>query len=139
MLGFRVVAIPEPGTISLMSLSTVGLFLTRTVRRRKRLGISLVPIRRQHLCDTFGSEREWNAGKTHEDEDYIAMLSDVLKQNMQDFWHRLTGYCGSLDRAFWNRMVLAHERKVERRIAFRATMRKKALNGLDRFLAMIMK
>ncbi|VGO14797.1 hypothetical protein PDESU_03366 [Pontiella desulfatans] len=139
--GFRVVAIPEPGTISLMSLSTVGLFLTRTIRRRKRFGSSLMPIRRTPLCDSFVSAQEFQ-GMDEEDaleDSYFAELSLQLRQSVVDCINSAVSVFRRLDMTFWNRMVVVHERRVERRRMVLATIKKKALHGFDEFLALIMK
>lgn len=137
--GFRVVAIPEPGTMSLMSLSTVGLFMTRSIRRRKRLGQTLMPVRREHLCDTFGTEREWDAAGDVEKDDVLSVLLSVSKDGCVKLWSDVVRVHHSIDKAFWNRMVIFHEKRVARRIELRRTLRKKALDGFDAFLAFIMK
>jgi len=137
--GIRVVAIPEPGTMSMMSLSTVGLFMTRSIRRRKRLGQTLLPVRREHLCDTFNSESEWNVGMEVENDDALIVLLSVLKDGCLKLSSEVVRVHQSIDKAFWNRMVVVHERQVARRIEFRKTVRKKALGGFDAFLALIMK
>ena len=137
--GIRVVAIPEPGTMSMMSLSTVGLFMTRSIRRRRRLGQTLLPVRREYLCDTFNSECEWNVGVEGENDAYLTELLSVLKDGCVKLWSEVVRMHQSIDKAFWNRMVVVHERKIARRIELRQTLRKRALDGFDAFLALIMK
>lgn len=138
--GFRVVAIPEPGTISLMSLSTVSLFLTRTMRRRKRVGQSLMPVRREPLCDVFVSEQEWRSAYHEiEDDGYFTELGRQLRSLVVSRVNAVAGGWRSLDRLFWSRMVARHERKVAKRKARIETFKKKALHGFDEFLALIMK
>jgi hypothetical protein len=140
-LGFRVAAIPEPGTMSLMSLSTVGLFLTRSVRRRKRLGHTVMPIRRESMCDEFCSEQEWRI--RHDDVDYgddiLQIAFEATRAGCVRLWSVSRDVYGEMDKAFWNRMVRRYERKMERRAAIRKTVRKKALDCFDAFLARIMK
>ena len=140
-VGMRVVAIPEPGTISLMSLSTVGLFLTRTMRRRKRLGQTLLPVRREHLCDTFCSEQEWRDELAQVDagEDGLRILFSLVKEGCIKLWTAGRDTYKEYDKVFWNHMVVAHERKLERRMARRQSFRKKALDCFDAFLSLIMK
>ena len=139
-IGFRIVAIPEPGTISLMSLSTVGLFLTRTMRRRKRVGQTLMPVRREPLCDVFVSEQEWRSAYHEIEEDgYFAELGRQLRALIVSRINIVAEEYQSLDRAFWDRMVVRHERKVAKRKARIEAFKKKALSGFDEFLALIMK
>jgi len=140
-VGMRIASIPEPGTMSMMSLSTIGLFFTRTVRRRKRLGQSLFPIRRQEkFIDAFCTEEEWQdaAGET-EVEDGLAILFHLVKESCAHGWSAVRYVYKIGDKAFWNFMVARHERKLARRKAFRQTVRKKSLDCLDGFLARIMK
>ncbi len=135
MLGLRIVAIPEPGTISFMSLSTIGLFLTRSIRR-KRPGQTLIPIRREHSCDVF---REYDEGAVEVEEDYLEILFKLTKTGSIQLFKGVHRLYSSADKAFWNRMVVIHERKVARRTAFREALRTKALKSFDAFLALIMK
>jgi formylglycine-generating enzyme len=138
--GMRVAAIPEPGTISLMSLSTLSLFITRTVRRRKRIGSSLVPVRREPLCDTFSAEREWRGHYDVDSEpDYLAEMGIAVKRLLQPAWESAAHSYRTLDKAFWNRMVARHELRVERRRSFTKAVKKKALDGFDAFLALIIR
>lgn len=135
-IGLRVVAIPEPGTISLMSLSTISLFLTRTIRRRKLLGKSLLPIGHGRFCDTFSADEEWGAAVTEvSGSDYFAEHKKAAKARLVSVLEIIHARCNSLDRNFWNRMVEVHERRVVRRAAFK----RRVINGFDSFLALIMK
>lgn len=133
-------AIPEPGTISLMSLSTVSLFLTRTIRRRKRAGQTLLPVRRERVCDTFCTEEEFYAvHAVSEESDLVAEWVAASAERLGIAWNRLSGAYSEFDKAFWNRMVARHERVVARRKAFRLAFKKKAVDGFDAFLATILK
>lgn len=138
--GLRIVAIPEPGTISLMSLSTISLFFTRTIRRRKLAGKSLIPVGREYLCDTFATYEEWEAAYGQmEETDYLAELRGRIKAWFGSAWNEFMSGYKALDKKFWGRMVLIHERKMERKRTIKAALKKKALDGLDAFLALIMK
>lgn len=139
--GMRVVEIiPEPGTISLMSLSTVSLFLTRTIRRRRRAGQTLVPVRRERVCDTFCTEEEFYAvHAAPEETDLVAEWVAASAERLGIAWNRLSVAYAQFDKAFWNRMVARHERVVARRKAFRLAFKKKAVDGFDAFLATILK
>ncbi len=140
VVGFRVAAIPEPGTISLMSLSTVSLFLTRTIRRRKRAGQTLLPVRRERVCDTFCTEEEFYAvHAAPEESDLVAEWVAASTERLGIAWNRLSRTYAEFDKAFWNRMVARHERVVARRQAFRLAFKKKAGDSLDAFLAAILK
>lgn len=134
-LGFRVVAIPEPGTISLMSLSTMGLFLTRRVRRRKQAGKTLFPIRREHHCDTFEERSTFDAVE----EDYLTEFIQASKASLAVVRNDVRNRYASLDKIFWNRMVITHEHRVERKNARTMAFKKKIIDGFDAFLALIMK
>jgi hypothetical protein len=140
-VGMRIVAIPEPGTISLMSLSTISLFFTRTIRRRKLAGKSLLlPIGREHLCDTFSSYEEWEAAyREVEQVDYLAETKVRVGAWFSSAWGEVTALYKTVDKMFWSRMVVAHERKLERKRVIKATLKKKMMAGLDAFLALIMK
>ncbi|MDF7806273.1 hypothetical protein P4E94_02415 [Pontiellaceae bacterium B12219] len=135
-----ITVIPEPGTISLMSLSTVGLFLTRTLRRRKRLGRTMMPIRRVPLCDSFLSEAEWRseADQIEElgtEESVIAQFTVAVKGR----YVAVSTKYRELEKAFWNRMVMRYENRLEKRSVRFVRLKKGATHYLDEFLAMIMK
>ncbi len=129
--------IPEPGTISLMGLSTIGLFLTRSKRRRKLAGSSVFPIRREHLCDIFFSMEEGEVGCGVLDD--LTGLLQAVKTRLLPVWRKVHVWYKGLDQMVWNHMVVAHERKMARRIVTKAALKKKALDGFDAFLALIMK
>ena len=132
--GLRIVAIPEPGTISLMGLSTISLFATRRIRRRKLAGKSLLPVRAGHRCDTFETMEP-----VEEDADYLVELKESVKAQMSVAWGAALACYHEVDKVFWNRMVVVHERRVARKTAFRQALKKKVLDGFDAFLALIMK
>jgi len=131
--GMRIVAIPEPGTISLMSLSTISLFLARRVRRRKLAGKSLFPIRREYSCDLF-EEQDSRYDAAYEF-DYLAILKQMAKDKAVDMWNRAHAFHQTTDKMFWNWMVVSQERRMMKIEAFQ----KKVLDRLDAFLALIMK
>lgn len=134
-IGLRVAAIPEPGTISLMGLSTISLFMTRTVRRRKTLGKSLVPVRRVRTCDIF-DERAEDADMMEEEG---LDLAEFFKTCFVEVKTSFQQSHESVSVRFWNHMVARHERRVARRVAFRESFKKKAIGTLDAILAVIMK
>ncbi len=134
-VGVRIVAIPEPGTISLMSLSTISLFLTRTLRRRKVAGTSLLPIGREYSCDVFIQE-EIVAG---DESDYWDECRVEFIRGLSLMGQRIHSVYAKIQKLFWNRMVVVHDLKVERRKAFRTNLKQQSLVRLDAFLARIMK
>jgi hypothetical protein len=140
-VGLRVVAIPEPGTMSLMSLSTLGLFFTRSLRRRKLLGKSLLPIGREHRCDYYCTPEEWESAQneTAAEPDMLSIVWELMRVKAQVTWSRTASAYKEFDRKFWDRMVVIHERRVAKRKAFKAAAKKKTLDGLDAFLALFMK
>jgi hypothetical protein len=135
-VGIRIVAIPEPGTISFMSISTIGLFIARSVRRKRSIGRAIMPVAREPLCDRFGELPDTADvyAQAHESE-FFALLQVRAVQLKGAFVRTF----GSLDKRFWNFMVVRHERTVVRRAVVRANLKKKSLNALDTFLARIMK
>lgn len=139
-IGFRIASIPEPGTLSLMSISTLGLFASRSIRRRKLMGKSLFPIGRERLCDAFCSLEEWES--EYEEiiiPDGLDIAIQLGKAKLLVVWTGIHASCKVLDRMFWDYMVVSHERRLARKKAFRVALKQKALNGLDAFLALIMK
>lgn len=135
-VGLRIVAIPEPGTISLMGLSTMGLFFTRTVRRRKQAGKSLLPIRREYSCDILdGAE----PAVCEEESDALFELRQDAKAWLLSVWERVHARYAEIDRMFWNRMVVVHDRKVARRTRWKDAFKKRVLDTFDTFLARIMR
>ena len=139
-IGFRVAVIPEPGTISLMSLSTLSLFFTRTLRRRKRVGKSLFPVGREHLCDAYCTVEEWEAAYNEMDgPDGLSIAEQLIQAKLLDVWAKVFAAYKLVDQKFWNHMVASHEHRMVRKKAFRSALKKKSLNGFDAFLALIMK
>ena len=139
-VGMRIVSIPEPGTISLMSLSTICLFFTRTLRRRKLLGKSLLPVDREHLCDTYCTREEWDATYSEVDiPDGLVIAAQLIQAKVLDVWVKIYAAYKIGDQKFWNYMVVSHECRTARKKAFRSTLKRKALSGFDAFLAVIMK
>lgn len=140
-LGFRVVAIPEPGTLSLMGLSTLSLFFTRSLRRRKRAGKSLFPIRKECLCDTYCSIDEWDSTFNNEMDSigFLHATGNAFLPSLQVVWSKVHARYRAIDRVFWNRMVVLHEKRVAARKAFRKALKRNALACFDGFLSLIMK
>jgi hypothetical protein len=139
-IGMRVVAIPEPGTITLMGLSTVSLFATRTIRRRRYLGQTLVPLRRQPKCDRFIDSEVMDVySEETSEETVLTLMLSMVKTNVLAVYNHIHDAYKSADKSFWNYMVCSHERRVARRVAFRTSFKKKALACFDAFLALIMK
>ncbi len=142
VFGIRVAAvIPEPGTISLMSLSTISLFFTRTLRRRKKAGITLAPIRRESFADAFCSEEEWlrQQAYTEDVDDALTSLVLAVKAECATLWTGFSKQYKSFDKVFWNWMVKRYERKKVRQLARRKALKKKIVDSFDAFLALIMK
>jgi len=132
--------IPEPGAISLIGLSAVGLFLAHTKRRRKLPGASLLPIRREGLCDTFRTLEEPEAhGRVLKGTSDLAGLKQAIKPRLLAAWNNVHVWHKGLDKMFWNHMVVTRERRTARENAIKSTLKKKALNGFDAFLAWVMK
>ncbi len=141
-IGIRIAAIPEPGTMSLMGISTCGLFITRRVRRRKLAGSSLMPIRRRpNSCDVFELQAEgYEYAQDDADEsNYLSILMDHMIDWSSVACSWTYKQYKSVDVMFWDKMVVSHEKRAIRSKARRASFKKKALAGFDGFLALIMK
>ncbi len=138
-IGFRVVAIPEPGTLSLMSLSTISLFFTRAARRRKLAGRSLLPVRHEHFCDAYCAVDEWEASFEEEESAPVGYLQTVVLPSLQLAWNKVDARYQAMHRVFWNHMVVVHESRTVARKVFKITFKQKALAYFDGFLALFMK
>ena len=128
--------IPEPVTTSMMGLGTFGLFLVRAGRRDKPAYRYF--FRRVSRCDLFfieeGKKSMWRFVLA-----YFTVQENRLKALGMPVWARASTWHKQLDRAFWNRMVVAHEHRIVRRQAFRTALKANALSRLDAFLARMMK
>ena len=141
-IGMRIVAIPEPGTLSLMSLSTLGLFTTRSLRRRRLAGKSLLPIGQERFCDAYMTMEEWEKAHAYDEAPppvLLSILVGAVQTRAVHAWARMHTAYKTLDRRFWDYMVVSHEHRVARSKARKASIKKKALDCLDAFLAKIMK
>ncbi len=141
--GLRIAAIPEPGTISLMGLSTVSLFVGRRARRKRQLGSSVLSMKHKSLCDSYCSEAEWFKRQEYTAEsaeaDAVSELKAAVSGQASRIWTALRERKEEADKRFWNFMVARHERKQAKRIAARQAFRKRLIDGFDAFLALIMK
>jgi len=133
--------IPESATASLVGLSTMVLFIVRarTSHNRKLTGRSLFPMGRGYLCDSFTMEEgEANDNKSSapiNDSDTVRAIKRTLSKVAGVLRNRFN----KLNKMFWDHMVVRHEKTISRRQAFKNTLKKKAADGLDAFLALIMK
>jgi hypothetical protein len=133
--------VPEPGTISLMSLSMLSLCFSRTLRQRRMAGRSLLPVRCEPVCDLFlaAADIEADTGAEMKEAGYLAKMITRTAPHVLAAWNLLSAHGKNMDRAFWNRMVAVHERKTARRAAMKVKLRKKILNQCDALLSLIMK
>ena len=138
-IGMRIVSIPEPGTLSMMGLNTLVLFAARTLRRRKRAGLTLLPVGRQHLCDTYCTREEWEAAYQVDEEDSLNITAQLIQSKVETVWSTVSNAYRHLDKKFWNFMVESHARRTLRRKKLKSALKRKALNGFDTFLSLIMK
>lgn len=122
-----VAAIPEPGTISLMSISTIGLFLTRRIRRRRHLGMSIVPVRKARACDVFSETDDLY----DTDAEAESVFTEVVLPSLIGCATSVKDAFSKVDRNFWNYVVSVHENRVQRRVAFRAALEAKSQNNLE--------
>ncbi|MDF7826774.1 PEP-CTERM sorting domain-containing protein [Pontiellaceae bacterium B12227] len=131
-----IASVPEPGTISLMSISTIGLFLTRRIRRRRQVGASIMPVRKARSCDVFSESHELYEIDGVES---ASVFSEIVLPRVNEYAALVKSAFSTVDRNVWNYMVATHERRLQRRAAFRTAMKTKSLNCLDAFLAKIIK
>lgn len=139
-LGFRVVAVPEPGTMSLMGLSTLGIFLARGHKRRKFMQ-SIVPVKYEKFCDAYVSREEWKAARDLQniEEPVFQGVVQPVKAKTVSAIHLFKVNCKNLDRVILDYFAKKHERNVIRYKAFRVNFKENSLKRLDRFLELIMK
>lgn len=134
--------IPEPAAMGLIGSSCSALLLFRGLRRRKMAGETLFPVRKERRCDVFCSDSEWISRNTseYENEDHLSdSVVSTVSDEISALWARLREIAGKADNAFWDYMVVRHERRIARRLAFRTAAKKKLVNGFDAFLALILK
>ena len=122
-------------------MSTLGLFITRRIRRRKLVGRSLFPVRQEHFCDAYCSVDEWDTAFEEEKGPvgYLGPIKEVVFPSLQFLWGKAYASYKGLDRIFWNRMVTVHESRTLTRKVFRKAFKQKALACFDGFLALFMK
>jgi T5SS/PEP-CTERM-associated repeat protein len=122
--------IPEPGTLSLLGISSAGLLLARRQRRRKLAGSSLVPVRKnkkERLSFDWevpgAAEPESPSRRQELQAEIMAVVSDAVWQAVR--WKQAAA------RRFWDQLSIFDGRGT--------AFRKKLVNGFDAFLALIMK
>lgn len=130
--------IPEPGTISLMSLWTFGLLLMRDQTRRRSGCNCPLPPRRVYKGDHFAIDREMQRSRSRI-QDLLVGLGRRLKPLFQPAGERICSRYQEYDRLFWNYMVAVHERRTARRRAVKVAFKRKALGWLDACLERMMK
>ncbi len=141
--------IPEPATIGLMSLSTMGLFFTRSLQRRKnRIPARIGPIRGTYLCDSYGALETCVAdGEGWAYVDYLPRMQEMVHANPLPVWMNTlhTRYKALnivvvksldtlLDKIYWNR--LATSMKSERD-SMALKVKRSFVKCLDAFLEKI--
>jgi len=97
-------------------------------------------VRRERLCDVFDAmDQSGHASVEDEVPDCVVELRVWAGEQVQALFGAIQAGFKNLDRRFWSHMVVVHERRVVRKAAFRASIKKKSLACLDAFLALIMK
>ncbi|MCK5676576.1 MAG: trypsin-like peptidase domain-containing protein [Verrucomicrobia bacterium] len=131
--------IPESATASLMGLSTMVLLIARarTFRHRRLVGRSLFPMGRGYLCDSFTMEEEDNTKPSASGNESETM--QTVKRTLSKVAGVLRNHYTLLNKMIWNYMVARHEATVLRRRALKNKLKRKLSDGLDAFLALIMK
>ena len=122
-------------------MSTLGLFITRRIRRRKLMGRSIFPVRQEHFCDAYCSVGEWEASLDDEkiSVSCLASIKSAVFPSFQFLWSKAHASYKGLDRIFWNRMVTVHESRTVTKKAFRMAFKQKTLACFDGFLSLFMK
>ncbi len=124
-------AIPEPGTMSLMGISSMGIFFVRKLRRRKKTGLSCLPIRIKYEDCPFKKDSEAPPLASTPHQPATNAVASRVSEGMYSFsvWKK---QCSDqfIDRLF------AFDRV---RNSAKKTLRKKSISCFDAFLALIMK
>ena len=131
--------IPESATASLMGLSIIVLFIARarTFRHRRLVGRSLFPMGSERLCDSFAMEEAGNTKPSTLENKSETM--QTVKKTLSKIAGVLRNHHTLLNKMVWNYMVVRHEATVLRRRALKNKLKRKLSDGLDAFLALIMK
>jgi len=137
-VGFRVVAVPEPATISFMGLSTISLFFTRAARRRKLAGKSLFPIDREFLCDSYMVDVA-DEGNEQTEPGIGWALFEGIKEGVFLLGRTACHHMHFAGKLIVDRMALVHERGALKAKEIKSAMKQKIIRGFDAFLALIMK
>jgi hypothetical protein len=141
-LTFDLSPIPEPGTVSLFGVSAMGLFITRTLKRRKRLGLSILPLRKKSGCknlDQILETTEPIQRKTQKSlKPFLCIQSNWSSITIQNIQSLLS----TADKNFWNFMVKIYERRSNAKLVRKkqlSALRQKLLTYFDAFLEIIIK
>lgn len=127
--------IPEPTTTAMVGLGTFGLLLVRAKGRRGVLGRSVFG--RPYAFDCFYPvEKRRTLSRTAIN---LMMSGRGIRELVRTVWIRVHVRYKVFHRVFWNYMVVTHERKIARKQWIKRAIKRKALNGLDAFLAQLMK
>lgn len=102
-----------------------------------------MPVRRGRLCDTFSSLEELRTARELQGEEIdpglLQLFMDAAAERVVLGFNRVKSARNRADAVVWNYMVKRHDLKVARRMAFKQSAKKKALNSFDAFLSLIMK
>lgn len=125
-------AIPEPGTMSLMGLSSMGILFVRKLRRRKSTGCSCFPIRVK--CEDHPFEKETTPIPVARHIPRLKVEKSVAS-GISSIWGSVSNWKKQCSNRFIDRLIVM-DGSVS---SVKKTLKKKALNGFDAFLAAIMK
>ena len=130
--------IPEAGTIHMLGLGTIGLFLMRSKTRRKaECGCSLPP-RKVYARDPYAIDPESKSSRFRI-KDLLVETGRRIKDLVKPVAERICSQYRAYDTLFWNYMVATHERRTLRRKAGKVVFKRKALAWFDTCLEHIMK
>jgi hypothetical protein len=120
--------IPEPGTLGLMSITSTGLlFWRRRMRRRKSVGMSVMPVRARHRADEFDAPTP--VYEIEQQSEHV--VKEAIISQLSSARQQIAGMKKSLGNRFWDSLIALDEAMD--------LLKQKALNAFDAFLALIMK
>ncbi len=96
--------IPEPGTISFMGLSSGILLFTRKLRRRKKAGMSLMPIRRKYDDDISFKSSSTEMPKI-ECTPPRHMFKKVISEKISEYRRHVANWKKSFSNKFWDQLI----------------------------------
>ncbi len=127
----QITAIPEPTSLGLIGLSSGMLFFVRNLRRRRKAGMSILPVRPVR-ADEFPLPQPVIASVPVTDRTLpLHTIRNAVSFKVSDGWRRIAQWKKSAGNRFWDQLIAFDRKKVK--------FRKKAVRGFDALLALIIR